>query len=162
MSSFERAFGDAPPETVWTTTGSGHVFEIKRHVEDFIDRVVRPLQSVLLLLLLQRAGEATALPAIRQAAVYAASGRFFRVDSAGIAPLVSNPNRPTGFRCPSLHGRFFWWSDAFSSRTEIRLRALRSEEDQRSPPAVSSSKSEESSKRLARDVHALGHVPANQ
>jgi hypothetical protein len=40
MSSFERAFGDAPPETVWTTTGSGHVFEIKRHVEDFIDRVV--------------------------------------------------------------------------------------------------------------------------
>jgi len=30
MSSFERAFGDDPPETVWAVTGSGHVFEVKR------------------------------------------------------------------------------------------------------------------------------------
>ena len=41
MSSFERGFWDEPPDAVWTTTGAGHVFEVKRHVEDFIDKVLR-------------------------------------------------------------------------------------------------------------------------
>ena len=44
MSSFERGFWDEPPDAVWTTTGAGHVFEVKRHVEDFIDKVLRLYQ----------------------------------------------------------------------------------------------------------------------
>lgn len=41
MSSFERGFWDKPPETVWATTGTGHVFEVKRHIEDFIHRALQ-------------------------------------------------------------------------------------------------------------------------
>ena len=41
MTSFERAFWDEPPETIWTTTGTRHVFEVKRHVETFIDQALR-------------------------------------------------------------------------------------------------------------------------
>ena len=41
MTPFERAFGDDPPTTVWTTTGAGHVFEVRRHVQDFIDKAIQ-------------------------------------------------------------------------------------------------------------------------
>ena len=40
MTPFELAFGDEPPETIWTTTGTGHVFEVRCHVESFIDQVL--------------------------------------------------------------------------------------------------------------------------
>lgn len=41
MSSFERAFGDDPPDAIWTDTGTGHVFEVKRNVCEFFDKVLR-------------------------------------------------------------------------------------------------------------------------
>ena len=43
MSAFERGFGDAPPDTVWTVTDQAikHIFEIRRQVEDFLDRAIR-------------------------------------------------------------------------------------------------------------------------
>ena len=69
MSPFERSFGDGPPETVWSVTGSGHVFEIKRHVEDVIDKVIKRFNPFYFTYSANEGGENPALPAIRQAAV---------------------------------------------------------------------------------------------
>ena len=41
MSRFERGFWDEPPETVWTTTGAGRVFEVKRNVETFVGAAIK-------------------------------------------------------------------------------------------------------------------------
>ena len=36
-----RGFWDEVPETVWTATGSGHVFQVKRHLEDFVEKALK-------------------------------------------------------------------------------------------------------------------------
>ena len=43
QTPFERSFGDDPPDTVWLTTGAavGHIFQVRRHVEDFIVNALR-------------------------------------------------------------------------------------------------------------------------
>jgi len=41
LTPLERAFGDTPPETVWTQTSNTQVFKVKHEVGVFIDKVVQ-------------------------------------------------------------------------------------------------------------------------
>ena len=43
LSVFERSFGDAPPDTLWTVTNQGgkHIFTIRRQARDFVDNALR-------------------------------------------------------------------------------------------------------------------------
>lgn len=39
-TTFYSGFWDEPPERIWTTTGTGHVFNVKRKITEFLEHTL--------------------------------------------------------------------------------------------------------------------------